>query len=120
MKTLRFVLTIIAPLSLFLLIAGCNTEQPAQQAEAPEQFAELAEHNAEVEAALAELPPEDRKLAEEQKLCPVSLEPLGSMGKPIRVELGEQDLLVCCEGCVDMVKEDPERYIAKLQEARGE
>lgn len=50
----------------------------------------------------------------EQKVCPVSGEQLGSMGDPIAVTVGEQDLYVCCQGCVAAVKADPEKYLAMV------
>jgi len=34
-----------------------------------------------------------------QKICPVMGEPLGSMGTPIKVKIGEEELFLCCEGC---------------------
>src|SRR6476469_7672944 len=40
--------------------------------------------NAEIVAALAKLSAEDRAIAEKQKVCPVSGEPLGTMGAPIK------------------------------------
>ncbi|GAB5444700.1 MAG: hypothetical protein Fues2KO_50490 [Fuerstiella sp.] len=34
-----------------------------------------------------------------QKICPVMGEPLGSMGTPIKVKIGEEELFLCCEAC---------------------
>lgn len=34
-----------------------------------------------------------------QKICPVMGEPLGSMGTPIKVKVGKQELFLCCEAC---------------------
>ncbi len=47
-----------------------------------------------------------------QKVCPVSGQPLGSMGEPIPVTIGEQTVYVCCAGCIDAVNANPERYLA--------
>ena len=47
-----------------------------------------------------------------QKNCPVTGEPLGSMGKPIAVTVHGETILVCCQGCVKAVKKDPEKYLA--------
>ena len=66
------------------------------------------------EAELAKLSPEDRQLAEKQKVCPVSGEPLGSMGKPYKVTVEERDVFLCCKGCEDAIKKDPAKYLAKL------
>lgn len=66
--------------------------------------------------ALAELPPEDRALAEEQKVCPVSGEPLGSMGTPVKVTVEGRDVLLCCEGCRSAIEADPQKFLDKLPE----
>lgn len=34
-----------------------------------------------------------------QGICPVSGEELGSMGKPVKVKVGEQVVLLCCKAC---------------------
>ena len=34
-----------------------------------------------------------------QKICPVSGQDLGSMGKPFKVKAGEQTVFLCCKGC---------------------
>ncbi len=47
-----------------------------------------------------------------QKICPVSEQPLGSMGKPILVTVGKQSVYVCCDGCIDAVKKNPGKYLA--------
>ena len=68
----------------------------------------------EVRAGLAELPPADRKLAEAQVMCPVTDEPLGSMGRPIKVPLGDRAVFVCCKGCDKAVLKDPAKTLRKL------
>lgn len=50
---------------------------------------------------------------ESQKVCPVSGQPLGAMGKPIAVSLGEQTVYVCCAGCVDAVKSEPTKFASQ-------
>ncbi len=54
---------------------------------------------AEIREAAPKLPEEDRKLAEEQKTCPVGNSALGSMGTPIKVDVGGKPVFICCEGC---------------------
>lgn len=66
--------------------------------------------------ALSKLSAEDRTLALEQKICPVTGEPLGSMGKPIKVTVqNDKTVFVCCSGCVDAVEGEPEKYLEKLK-----
>lgn len=75
---------------------------------------DASEEDAAIENALAQLSPEDRAAAEQQKICPVSEEPLGSMGKPMKVTVDGRDVFICCDGCEEAVNEDPEKYLARL------
>ena len=34
-----------------------------------------------------------------QKICPVSGNPLGSMGTPTKVRVGDEEVFLCCQGC---------------------
>lgn len=76
--------------------------------------------DAKVTAALAKLSPEDRALATAQKFCPV-LEGsrLGSMGVPVKLVLDGRPVFVCCAGCVDEAKSDPEKFRRRAEELRG-
>jgi YHS domain-containing protein len=65
---------------------------------------------------LAKLSSEDRALAENQEVCPVSGQPLGSMGTPYKVTVQGREVLLCCPGCETKIKGDPEKYLAKLPE----
>ena len=65
--------------------------------------------------AMAKLSPDDRARAEAQKICPVSDEPLGSMGTPIKVTVDGEDVFVCCAGCVDELKNNFKKYVDKLE-----
>ncbi|GEM_PF-1439965 len=52
------------------------------------------------ESPQEELPSESDPLrATVQGICPVSGEKLGSMGSPIKVKAGQQELFLCCDGC---------------------
>jgi YHS domain-containing protein len=66
------------------------------------------------EDALAKLSPADRELAEKQKVCPVSGEPLGAMGTPYKVTVKDREVFLCCPGCESKIKENPDQYLAKL------
>lgn len=55
-----------------------------------------------------------------QKTCPVTGEPLGSMGTPIPVTVNGQTIYVCCRGCVAKVQRDPDGYLRKVQAERGQ
>lgn len=71
--------------------------------------------NQQIEKALAELSADDRALAEKQKVCLVSDEALGSMGKPMKLDVQGQSVFICCEGCKDALTEAPGKYLAKLK-----
>lgn len=49
-----------------------------------------------------------------QKVCPVTGEPLGSMGNPIKVTGLSQELYLCCQGCVKPLQKDPQKYLVQL------
>lgn len=71
----------------------------------------------EVAAALAKLSPEDRTLAEAQKVCVVSKGELGSMGTPIKVEHNGKAYFLCCEHCREAFEKEPDKLIAELPAA---
>jgi hypothetical protein len=103
-------------MTLAAVLMGCTAEQPtdspASTATPPAPMA--SEVDTEVRAALAKLSPEDRAAAEAQKTCPVTDELLGSMGTPIKVTIEGRDVFVCCEGCIDELKNNFGKYADKL------
>tara|TARA_E500000305_G_scaffold10835_1_gene7388 strand:- start:2843 stop:5050 length:2208 start_codon:yes stop_codon:yes gene_type:complete len=72
----------------------------------------------EIMLALEELSEEDQKLAKEQIFCPVTEMPLGSMGVPLKVTTNEQNMLICCEGCRERVQNEPDKYLAKIDQLK--
>lgn len=52
--------------------------------------------------------------------CPVSGQKLGSMGKPVVVEHAGRYLMLCCAGCVEEFKKDPERYLNPAEHGEAE
>jgi hypothetical protein len=64
--------------------------------------------------ALSHLSPADRALVDRQQRCPVTGQPLGSMGVPVRVVVQGRTVFLCCEGCEAELRRDPSRYLAKL------
>lgn len=69
-------------------------------------------------AALSQLSIDDRRLAESQRICPVAGMPLGSMGTPIKLDVGGRPVFICCEGCRESLLKKPNEYLSKLPEAR--
>ncbi len=64
--------------------------------------------------ATGSLSPEERRLAEKQKICPVTGEPLDSMGGPVRVDVAGRTVFVCCKACEKPLRKNPAKYLAKL------
>lgn len=47
----------------------------------------------------------------DSQLCPVTGAKLGSMGKPVSVSVAGQSVYVCCAGCVEKLKQNPDKYL---------
>lgn len=89
-----------------------KTDQPS----APGPTSTDKSANAKVQAGLAKLSPEERRLAEAQGFCPIQDDNrLGSMGKPFKVTLKGQDVFLCCKGCEDDARADPDKTLAKVR-----
>ena len=61
------------------------------------------------------LSPDDQKLVAAQKICPVTGLDLASMGGPIPVEVAGRRIFLCCAGCEEALKKNPEKHLAKLK-----
>jgi hypothetical protein len=92
--------------------AGCSKPDPADVPSEPK--AETSESAATEEPKLSDA---DQALADAQKVCPVTDEALDSMGGPIKVVLGDRTVFVCCEHCIDELKANSEKYLAKIDAA---
>lgn len=57
----------------------------------------------------------DQTLVQKQKTCPVTDLPLDSMGGPVAYDIGGQRVFLCCKGCESKLKQDPQKYLAKLK-----
>jgi hypothetical protein len=73
-----------------------------------------------VRANLARLSPEDRRLAEAQRYCPVQTENrLGSMGVPVKVVIKGRPVFLCCQGCKDDALENPNQTLAQVEKLKA-
>lgn len=120
MKTANILLAGLVPLAT-LLFQGCGT--PASTSAPPTSGQANHEHKhadhdhratGEVAEQLAKLAPADRAAAEKQKNCPVTDEPLGSMGVPPKVTVNGRDVFICCKGCQEELLENADAYLARL------
>lgn len=111
MKTTAFATMTIC----LALLSGC---QGGGSSSAPQATPKPAEADSKVKAALAKLPDSDRKVAEEQKTCPITGEALGSMGVPIKLTLKGQTVFLCCSGCQDKAEADPDKTLKAAADAK--
>lgn len=66
---------------------------------------------------IAKLTPEDQKLAIAQRLCPVTGEPLGSMGMPIKIELAGTKVFLCCKACVKRAEANVTKVLETIKKS---
>lgn len=107
-------------------LVGCKdasstkTKESAAQGRVSGEAATAKDEEGEIRANLAQLNPEDRKLAEEQKFCVIQEETrLGAMDTPIKVMVKGQPMFVCCKGCVKKALKNPEQTLTKVEELRA-
>ncbi len=93
------------------LVGNPSLIDPAKANASPEPE---QSRSAEFNAAFSKLSPEDRALAEQQGVCPVTDMPLGSMGTPIKVTVNGRPVFICCEGCRESLLAEPAKHLAKL------
>lgn len=58
--------------------------------------------------------PDDGAWIQKQKTCPVMDEPLGSMGQPVKLIVGDKPIFLCCKGCVKKVQAEPAKYLVAV------
>jgi len=119
--------TLLAGLAMSAAIVGCSksegptlkpaapvteTAPPADTTTAP--AADTSAAPAGVPASFASLSDADRTAALAQKICPVSGEPLGEMGTPVKVTVAGRDVFLCCANCKEEIEKDPQKYLTKL------
>jgi RND family efflux transporter MFP subunit len=74
-----------------------------------------------IKAALAKLSPADRKLAEQQRYCPILPDiPLGSMGTPLKLTLDGKTVFLCCPACKPDAETEPVETARAANELRQE
>ena len=102
--------------TVFLCCKGC--EKTALK-DPDKTLARLEE--VEIRAALEQLDPADRKLAEEQKFCATdSKSRLGSMGKPVKITLKDQPVFLCCKGCEKAARTDADKTLAAVKKMKAD
>jgi hypothetical protein len=80
----------------------------------------LSSAEAKIQANLAKLSAEDRKLAEGQAFCAVRQKSrLGSMGVPQKVMILGRPVFLCCDGCEETALENPTATLAVVDRLRA-
>ena len=72
------------------------------------------------EKAMGQLSPEDRRLAEAQRICPVTGSALGEMGTPVKVMVKGQPVFLCCDGCTKKALDNPDKTLAAVGKLPGQ
>jgi hypothetical protein len=109
MKTLIIACSLV--LTLVLAPTGSKADQHAPGTTVSDQ------QESSIQANLAKLSSEDRKLAEAQKFCAIlNKNRLGSMGVPVKITIKDQPVFLCCGGCVAKAKANPEKTLATVAE----
>jgi hypothetical protein len=119
-------ISLILTLGACGLLAGCigsSVDTPAKGKDpqkTPPVTATPEGKNPKILAALDKLDPDDRKLAEAQEWCAVDDEnPLGGMGKPLKIMVKGQPVFLCCKGCEKTAQADPDKTLAKVEELKA-
>ncbi len=53
------------------------------------------------------------------KICVVSTEELGGMGKPVSKVYEGQEVKFCCKSCIKKFEKDPAGFVKKIAEQQG-
>ncbi len=97
----------LAVLVISVGLAGCGGGDAAT---------ELSPEEVKIEEAFAGLSEADRAAAEKQRICPVTEERLGLMGTPMKITVKGREVFLCCDGCEGPITDDPDAYLANLED----
>jgi hypothetical protein len=98
----------------FVLI-GCSSQPTANSAAAPDGPPAQTSSGDSMPEGLVKLTDAERLAALKQAVCPVTGAKLGTMGQPPVITVNEQAVFLCCAGCEEELRKDPEKYLAKLK-----
>jgi hypothetical protein len=112
-KLNTFAIVVLAALGVGLAVAG-----PIQSAKAICPCCQTASAASADTSPVAAAKATDKELIEKQKTCPVTDQPLGSMGKPVKVVVKGRTVFLCCAGCKKKLLANPDTYLKKLDEKK--
>ena len=94
-------------------LAGNPSLIDPTRAEAPSEM--IAGFSNKETAEIKQLADEDQTTVIDQVICPVTDAKLGSMGRPLKVDIAGKAVFICCEGCRNSLLKAPDMYLAKLR-----
>ena len=100
--------------SLAAAYFGANQGEPKVKPYAPPPSTENTSPITRKPAPKHPLSHDDQILADKQRICPVTELALDSMGGPVPVMVSGRKIFICCEGCSQRLKTEPEKYLARL------
>ncbi len=106
---------------LIVLLAGCQQETNRGPTFVKGVMSEQDEEER-IDQNLAQLAPADRKLAEEQRMCPIMQNVrlgVGSKGPPTKLTLKGETVFVCCSDCERKAMREQDQTIAKTKALRA-
>jgi Cu(I)/Ag(I) efflux system membrane fusion protein len=113
-----------AAASAYFGASGSESSSQAGSSTSTSTTRAASKKNGELSSAQLEqikkLSPDDQMLALKQKSCPVTGEPLGSMGMPVKVIVEGHPVFLCCAGCEMEAQEHAEETLAKVAKLQGE
>lgn len=113
-------LLLCSTLLLIFVANGCAEKAgPALQAKSDAETVNEPASSEGEEETVTELTAEELALVEEQVFCPVGGK-LGGMGTPVKVMVEGKPVFICCEGCRGPLLDNPEKYLAELEEKKKE
>lgn len=89
--------------------AGTNSRQP-----------ELPRRRTETRTSAEPLSDDDLAQIKQQRICPVTEAPLGSMGTPVFATVQGRKVFLCCRGCEAGLLANPDKFLARLKPPAGE
>ncbi len=107
-----------------LLLAACalvGCESKPATGPVTSISSEHAADQAAINESLAQLSPDDRILAESQKFCAIAtVNPLGTMGAPVKIDVNGESVFLCCAGCKTKALGNPEETLASVAKLKAD
>lgn len=108
--------------SLFVCCKGCQKKALADPAKALAVVKRLRDNvlqASEIAASMGQLSAADRHAAEAQGFCAVMTDnPLGTMGPPLKIAVGAEEVFLCCKGCRTKALATPDKTLAAVKQLR--